>query len=232
MIKTVGKCYPVFLASGPLQSDTQFLNLIPQRMYDSELTCGSHGKCVDPGQCYAHHVTSSGSHKGKGCFLDDPSNRVLRNGSTQDSSATGMTVEKCLDSAQSWRYAGLEFGGECFWGDVLYREEPVSQDDCKMACAGDSLESCGDGNRIELLEDSEWVNPSRAQLADSLEAYETFWIELQSDIVQWKKLVDAYTVPGRKHKRDDIEMISLIHDRILQRRVQNCKSLTKYVSQH
>lgn len=45
------------------------------------------------------------------CVQDFTDNRVLVNGSTSDLSATGMTVEKCIELAQGWQYAGVQYGG-------------------------------------------------------------------------------------------------------------------------
>jgi hypothetical protein len=45
------------------------------------------------------------------CVLDYTDVRVLNNGSAIDLGENGMTVEKCIEFAQGWQYAGVEFGG-------------------------------------------------------------------------------------------------------------------------
>jgi hypothetical protein len=45
------------------------------------------------------------------CFVDGPSSRVLGNSSSTENGSNGMTVEKCVEQAEGWRYAGVEFGG-------------------------------------------------------------------------------------------------------------------------
>jgi hypothetical protein len=48
------------------------------------------------------------------CVLDYTDVRVLNNGSATDLGENGMTVEKCIEFAQGWQYAGVEFGGYVF----------------------------------------------------------------------------------------------------------------------
>lgn len=43
----------------------------------------------------------------KGCFTDSSNDRTLKNGTNEDSR---MTVEKCAESGQDWRYVGVASG--------------------------------------------------------------------------------------------------------------------------
>lgn len=65
-----------------------------------------------------------------------------------------MTVEKCVAFAQtnSWVYAGVEFGGQCFVGNSTQDAAPAPQSDCTQVCAGSSTELCGNGNRIQIYQ--------------------------------------------------------------------------------
>ena len=46
----------------------------------------------------------------RGCFIDSPAGRLLPDGNQVDGGA-GMTVEKCIELAASYRFAGVEAGG-------------------------------------------------------------------------------------------------------------------------
>lgn len=55
----------------------------------------------------------------------------------------GATVEACISIAktQGFKYAGVQYGTQCFAGDVLgYTEVPQ---DCDMPCQSDPQEICG-----------------------------------------------------------------------------------------
>lgn len=45
------------------------------------------------------------------CFVDITDSRILLNGTSVDQSTTGMTVEKCVNLSDGWRFAGVEFKG-------------------------------------------------------------------------------------------------------------------------
>ncbi|KAK4206827.1 hypothetical protein QBC37DRAFT_258106, partial [Rhypophila decipiens] len=98
-------------------------------------------------------VPSVGSFKNQGCFFDYASgHRVLQADSTTDDSESGMTVEKCVVFARRnyWRYAGVEFGSQCFVGNTLRDAQGAPIRDCNMPCAGNDLDLCGSGNHIEV----------------------------------------------------------------------------------
>ncbi|KAL7941527.1 hypothetical protein V8C42DRAFT_360761 [Trichoderma barbatum] len=137
-------------------------------------------------------VPSVGSFKKPTCFFDSTNPRMLANGSSVDHSSTGMTVEKCIKLADSWRYAGVEFGGECYWGDVPQNPEESNQQDCVQPCDGDPRQICGSGNRILRYEDEDWEDPTRTQLAEALQEYYEQLAELQDAIQKWHDLLQQY----------------------------------------
>lgn len=66
------------------------------------------------------------------------------------------TVEKCLNQCAAFGYpaAGLEFGEECWCGDVTNEADnggvTAPEQDCSFPCAGDPLHLCGGAERLTL----------------------------------------------------------------------------------
>jgi glucan endo-1,3-alpha-glucosidase len=93
-----------------------------------------------------------------GCFVDTES-RLLRSHSVTQGA---MTPEFCVSacSARSFKYAGVEYGGECYCGDVLYTTangggggrlgEKVADGECNVQCGGDSSRMCGGSWRANV----------------------------------------------------------------------------------
>ncbi|KAL0937228.1 WSC-domain-containing protein [Colletotrichum truncatum] len=125
--------------------------------------CFSKAINVEPASSSPKTVSSVGGYTNPVCLFDAPDSRVLRGGSSDDH--TGMTVEKCIAqaAADGWRYAGVEFGGECFWGDVQVNPERSNQADCNTPCAGNPSQVCGGGNRILLYENSNFQGVAQAK---------------------------------------------------------------------
>ncbi|KAF8912082.1 WSC domain-containing protein [Gymnopilus junonius] len=70
--------------------------------------------------------------------------------------AVSMTVEKCIDAcaASTYTSAGLEYGQECWCGNVTYPPgESVPAIECNMACNGNAGEFCGSSNLIIIYTD-------------------------------------------------------------------------------
>jgi len=87
----------------------------------------------------------------QGCYNDTVSGRALRSTSLYGSSSNPMTLEKCADYCSSYTYWGVEYGQECYCGNVLNNNSVNgTATGCKMACPGNSTELCGDGNRIQM----------------------------------------------------------------------------------
>lgn len=63
-----------------------------------------------------------------------------------------MTVEKCATACAAYKYFGLEYGRECWCGNVLNitpNGGPAPQGDCSFACKGNPAQKCGAGNRLD-----------------------------------------------------------------------------------
>ncbi|KAG8814910.1 hypothetical protein FRC19_001415, partial [Serendipita sp. 401] len=91
-------------------------------------------------------LTGSGS----GCWADNTNGqRAL------DKSLGGfddLTPAKCqsLCDAQGFNLAGVEFGRECFCGNTIIGNNQPSDSSCTMACSGDSAQTCGGTDAINI----------------------------------------------------------------------------------
>ncbi|KAJ4337389.1 hypothetical protein N0V87_004712 [Didymella glomerata] len=68
--------------------------------------------------------------------------------------STGNSPEWCLSKCQAYGYmaAGMEYGEECYCGDVDHMvakgSVPAPETDCNTPCPGDQEAICGQGNRL------------------------------------------------------------------------------------
>ncbi|KAJ6475652.1 WSC domain-containing protein [Mycena vulgaris] len=84
------------------------------------------------------------------CYRDSSTSRTLAGASF---SAATMTIESCLVFCTSggFNFAGVEFGSECYCDYALQDSGTLtSQENCNMACSGDSTELCGSGNFVDI----------------------------------------------------------------------------------
>lgn len=75
-----------------------------------------------------------------------------------------MTVETCLQACSEYNYVGLEYGRECWCDNVLLSSANLKADEreCNMPCTGNSVEICGNGNRLSLYTHKSQVRPVAA----------------------------------------------------------------------
>ncbi|CAC5410676.1 unnamed protein product [Mytilus coruscus] len=83
-----------------------------------------------------------------GCYRDD-STRILPKAVLKDK---GMTVQKCQQfcGKKGFKFAGVEYGYECFCGNVLRKCRKRKESDCKMPCSGNKRQTCGGPWRISI----------------------------------------------------------------------------------
>ncbi|KAJ4466229.1 hypothetical protein J3R30DRAFT_3311125 [Lentinula aciculospora] len=85
-----------------------------------------------------------------------------------------ITAVGCIDycSFNNWTYAGVEFGSECYCDEVLHEidSQETAASDCNMACNGDSSETCGGPNRIDVYWDGDLSIPSSPS-----NLYKSYW---------------------------------------------------------
>lgn len=90
-----------------------------------------------------------GAFRSLGCRVDSINNRALTGGTEND--WAGMTVATCIARAAGYRYAGVEYYGECYWGNTL-TTTAVAGTGCDTKCAGNQTEFCGGSDRINIYE--------------------------------------------------------------------------------
>ncbi len=102
------------------------------------------------------------SFASEGCYVDNANGqRALSVSSYADD---GMTVETCAAFCSGSQYFGLEYGRECYCGNV-FTSQPADSADCSFPCAGNSTETCGAGNRLNVYINNKYVAPQPAVLA-------------------------------------------------------------------
>ncbi|KAJ3072470.1 hypothetical protein HDU98_003546 [Podochytrium sp. JEL0797] len=86
-----------------------------------------------------------------GCFTDGANARVLP---TQQWNLGSLAIETCLKActASGFRYAGVEFGVECYCGNQPPLAAVGGSTACTMACSGNSAEICGGSAAISVFD--------------------------------------------------------------------------------
>lgn len=86
-----------------------------------------------------------------GCWTDY-GRRKLAGNSYVDSK--NMTQENCVAFCQNntYAYAGIEYGEECYCGNVIGAGSELKNDtECDFKCPGTPDENCGAGNRLNVF---------------------------------------------------------------------------------
>jgi len=93
-------------------------------------------------------VKSAGAYNYLGCYTEGTNVRALSAASfTNDL----MTIEKCAAACSQYKYAGAEYGRECWCGDSFGAGSSLTADsDCSMTCTGSEFEYCGAGDRLSV----------------------------------------------------------------------------------
>ncbi|KAI9774328.1 MAG: hypothetical protein M1840_004222 [Geoglossum simile] len=73
-----------------------------------------------------------------------------------------LTVEICLQACFMYKYAGVEYGRECWCGDNLNANSvpAIAEAQCNVLCKGNQLEYCGAGSRLNLYINKSSATPS------------------------------------------------------------------------
>lgn len=92
----------------------------------------------------------------KGCYTDGGA-RTLTVDMATPGGGGALTVAKCTTAcgAANYKYAGVEYSGECFCGNVLSNgggPAPDGEALCNMVCNGNQTEYCGGPYRLNLYE--------------------------------------------------------------------------------
>merc|ERR1711881_391681 len=95
-------------------------------------------------------VPSAGGYNYLGCYTEGNGVRAL---SAASFPSDTNTVESCVASCAGFKYAGMEYGRECWCADEFGTGSVlVPNADCSMTCAGDQYEYCGAGNRLQVYQ--------------------------------------------------------------------------------
>ena len=83
-----------------------------------------------------------------GCYTEATNSRALTGNAYFDDF---MTAEKCAAACDGYAWFGVEYGRECYCGNVIQAASVVTDaSECSVSCPGNSAESCGAGNRLNM----------------------------------------------------------------------------------
>jgi hypothetical protein len=95
------------------------------------------------------HKPTVGAYTFVGCQTEATTGRALSG--KEVLAADTMTLESCATYCQGFTYFATEYGRECYCGNNLNAGSVTAPlTECSMPCAGNQLEYCGAGNRLEL----------------------------------------------------------------------------------
>lgn len=132
----------------------------------------------------------------QGCYTEATKGRAL---ATSKQVPGNATVGNCLTACDNYKYAGVEYGGECYCGNILGIGANSTLDtDCNMPCKGNSSEYCGAAGNMNLYIANEalsdpnaifdYTGPSPKQLVG---AY--YFLGCFSDAMGSRALSQSYT---------------------------------------
>ncbi|GKT41139.1 WSC domain-containing protein [Colletotrichum spaethianum] len=90
-----------------------------------------------------------GQYVSQGCYTEGTNERALPYLIATEEKTVSQCIGVC--SAGRYTYAGLEYGGECWCGNVLANTSiSAKAAECSMPCADNSTEYCGGSSRLNL----------------------------------------------------------------------------------
>ncbi|KAK5663734.1 hypothetical protein OQA88_4165 [Cercophora sp. LCS_1] len=96
-----------------------------------------------------------------GCHRDNVGG--IRSINSKNTADDDMTLEFCADFCEGYNFFGTEYGRECFCSWTL--DTPalkVTESDCSMACASNSAQICGNGDRLTVYNNTIFQEPPPA----------------------------------------------------------------------
>ena len=94
-----------------------------------------------------------------GCYTEATTGRALFSSNVDND--TAMTLEWCANQMEGYAYFGVEYGQECYGGDLLAQGSvPAPATDCSFPCPGNANELCGAGNRLQLYHVNSTISSS------------------------------------------------------------------------
>ena len=121
---------------------------------DGEETCEYHGTNALGDPCpmvekftHIHYVCQDLRVFSGECMVDN-GNRVL--GEDWQKNYPDQSVENCLNFCKGYKYAGVQYGKECFCGNDSHNFQIVPDSQCNMKCSGNKDEICGGSWRMNV----------------------------------------------------------------------------------
>ncbi|KAL8662353.1 MAG: hypothetical protein Q9202_004811 [Teloschistes flavicans] len=94
--------------------------------------------------------TTVAGYTAQGCYTEATQGRALTGTAYYNDQ---MTVEKCAAACGAYTWFGVEYGRECYCGNNLNAGSfSTAISECNFACPGDSMETCGAGNRLNMYQ--------------------------------------------------------------------------------
>ncbi|KAF2138757.1 copper radical oxidase [Aplosporella prunicola CBS 121167] len=90
----------------------------------------------------------------QGCYIDNANGRIMMYAQPDDSKNTAETcIATCI--GLGYTVAGTQYGVNCFCDNYMRNGAALTaDDDCNMACPGNTAEKCGAGNRMSVYSNS------------------------------------------------------------------------------
>ena len=89
-----------------------------------------------------------GAYRYYGCQTEATTERALSGAAYAYDT---MTLESCAANCTSFSYFGVEYGRECYCGNLFNSGSAAAPaTDCSFPCGGDGKELCGAGNRLSV----------------------------------------------------------------------------------
>ncbi|XP_062568021.1 uncharacterized protein LOC134230272 isoform X2 [Saccostrea cucullata] len=105
-----------------------------------------------------------------GCFQDQP-NRTLSGINRMGDYK--LTVERCRDFCTDYQFYGVEFGGQCFCGNFFTSFIKTPENECNMKCKGDTRQTCGGANRINIYSNLDYETEITTNWTSSMQICKT-----------------------------------------------------------
>ena len=92
-----------------------------------------------------------------GCYTDSVSSCTL---SGYYSNSQSQTLQSCRSAAEanSYKYFGLEYSGECFAGNTISPSSSPGSVKCNMPCSGNNAQICGGSNALSMFQSMVYVD--------------------------------------------------------------------------
>lgn len=162
--KAAGFSYAGVEYSSECYCDNQILNTAASGQTGCNMLCSGNSTEYCGGGNFINVYKSSAAPKtastvpagwtGQGCMKDNVLGRALGVGMAVAGGPASMTVESCVAacSAAGYQIAGVEYSQEC-WCDNQIQNGGVltlPTDGCNMLCRGNTYETCGGSNRLNI----------------------------------------------------------------------------------